>query len=469
MATNADDFNSLPFDSDTLNPTIVHLDSDYDDDSDGTVLGDEYEERFVRPTSQPGPHLDLEEIPSFSSNGRTLKPGKTVELQDEEFLRITAVIQHRHTKQVALEGLRFRRANRLGGLLEFKRNEVALILNFNEADTRDVLQQSIETIEITDVVRVRELIKTNRPFPALSFHQTDPRSLLQSEDYIMAHCRLVCRWKHALVSKNEGYIQALAEDEADEGCGVEAGQLRRDLRGNTFRGGACPEWLPGERDFDRAQWARCRNVDLFHFHRRLPSTQHDIVDLASEDVVDLTLEDSNHQPPKPQRRYTFGDAFCGAGGASRGAKGAGLRNDWSLDFDPAAIESYRRNFWQTRCEAMAAHVFATIIMDDYKVDILHMSPPCQPFSPLHTRVGKNDEFNEATFFAIEEILKKTKPRIVTLEETFGLTRTLDTMTWFRAMIQVFTKLGFSIRWKVFNLLDFGLPQPRKRLFVFASW
>lgn len=88
---------------------------------------------------------------------------------------------------------------------------------------------------------------------------------------------------------------------------------------------------------------------------------------------------------------------------------------------------------------------------------------------MHTRPGQNDELNQATFSAVTELINKVKPRIVTLEETFGLTRQVDTLPWFTAMIQMFTKLGFSVRWKVFNLCDFGLPQPRKRLIIFASW
>lgn len=170
-----------------------------------------------------------------------------------------------------------------------------------------------------------------------------------------------------------------------------------------------------------------------------------------------------------KRRYTIGDGFCGAGGVSMGAKGAGLRVDWGFDYDPAAIDSYKRNFYGTRCEATAAHEFVTVLKDNFKVDILHLSPPCQPFSPIHVWQGQNDEMNEATFLAVGDIVQKVKPRIVTLEETFGLTRTADVLPWFRNMIEMFTKVGFSVRWKVFNLADFGLPQPRKRLFIFASW
>ena len=44
------------------------------------------------------------------------------------------------------------------------------------------------------------------------------------------------------------------------------------------------------------------------------------------------------------RRYTYGDAFAGAGGSSAGARMAGLDIKWAFDADPAACEVYSQNF-----------------------------------------------------------------------------------------------------------------------------
>ena len=67
------------------------------------------------------------------------------------------------------------------------------------------------------------------------------------------------------------------------------------------------------------------------------------------------------------------------------------------------------------------------------------------FSLAHTRAGQYDDTNEATFLAIEGIVKRSKPRIVILEETFGLTRTEVNKQWFTIAVHVLTKLGFSVR------------------------
>lgn len=448
MASEHGENSSLLFDFGTGEPNIVDLDQDYDDDSDGTLLGDEFNERFVNPTpdivfvsavpsNTAFPH-DIQRLDAWSFDGRTYKPGKTVEFLDGDFLRITAIIPNHATQLVSLKGLKFRRNKDLGGLLEFKLNEVTMLLEFEKTDIRDVYYQSVKIVQLSDVLRIRKLVVTNQLFPAFSFRQADPNYRSQGKDFIMETGQLVCRTRHLLVCKNEGYLRMHNDKEADEGYAIDDEEMRRIFRGETIKGGACKEWLTGEKSFDRNERARCGNI--------LPP--------------DCDL----HKP-----RYKFADAFCGAGGASRGAKAAGLRVDWGYDYDPAAIDSYRRNFYGTRCEAVAVHEFVMVLTEDFKVDILHLSPPCHPFSPAHTRPGQNDELNQATFLAITELINKVKPRIVTLEETFGLTRQVDNMPWFTAMIQMFTKLGFSVRWKVFNLCDFGLPQPRKRLIIFASW
>ena len=172
-------------------------------------------------------------------------------------------------------------------------------------------------------------------------------------------------------------------------------------------------------------------------------------------------------PMKPQqRRYTFGDCFCGAGGMSRGAVMAGLRVRWGFDFNDIACYSYALNFLGARVYLEQAHIFSTS-QANQQVDICHMSPPCQFFSPAHTVAGPNDEMNTASFFAVGELLNKTRSRIVILEQTAGLVNRHG--MYFHTCVREFTERGFNIRWKIINCADFGLPQRRTRLFMIASW
>ena len=185
---------------------------------------------------------------------------------------------------------------------------------------------------------------------------------------------------------------------------------------------------------------------------------------SSKQMQSTIIEQS--APKANGQRYTFGDCFSGVGGMSRGAVSAGLRINWAFDFSLPACQAYTLNFFGTLVYNVWADQFSKST-GDHKCDICHLSPPCQFFSDAHTIQGKDDEMNTASLFAIFDLLEKAKPRIVTLEQTAGLIRRHP--LFFNAVINMFTSRGFSVRWKVMNCADFGVPQRRIRLFIIASW
>ena len=436
------------------NPIII--DEDNDSDNNSTISPDEFDDDDIASQialftdidfnwpAAPRVSINRRTLLSHEFSGLTLRPEMIVELTNGDFLRITSIPQHSDTGEVLLEGQVFRRTRYLDGLLERKKNEVVWIQRYDPNIDGDIFRQSLQCISLNEVVQKRELVLTNQLYPAESYREElIDRCLTVAE--ILENCRLVCRWKFLSNGDKEGCLMASREDEVDTWFRSPCSALESTFRGVSIRGGSCPYWLAGEKAFDNAERARCNNLDPLRLRQPYDN-----------------LQGSGH-------RYTFGDGICGAGGVSRGAKAAGLRVLWGFDFNKAAIESYQSNFYETMCWCCDAHTFLVSIPDDFKVDVLHISPPCQTFSPAHVRPGQNDDANEASFFVVEEVLKKVKPRVVMVEETFGLLRTAYRKEWFKAMIQTFTKLGFSVRWKVFNLLDFGLPGRRERLFVFASW
>lgn len=235
------------------NPNVINLDNDSGNESDDTLLGDEDTARVVPQVSESRPKRrqakaqtasfrqlqtyrlngrtvrlgrtfqdecgnflrvtsikqhptgdiaiesfrdDHRTLQTHSYNGRTLKPGKTVEMADGSFLRIKIILEDRRTGEIFLRGFRFERNKSMNGSLEFKLNEVTMITKYNPKDARCVTEQSIETVELASVVKIRELVRTNQQFPALSFRETEPGRPRLSKKYIKDHCRLVCRWKY---------------------------------------------------------------------------------------------------------------------------------------------------------------------------------------------------------------------------------------------------------------------------------
>lgn len=178
--------------------------------------------------------------------------------------------------------------------------------------------------------------------------------------------------------------------------------------------------------------------------------------------------DDRKLTPLQKRQYTFGDLFCGAGGMSRAAHQTGLHIKYAFDCNKHACSSYNMNFPNASLHCLWANDF--IALDgDRKVDIAHLSPPCQFFSDAHTVAGKDDEMNTASLFAVGELLKKSRPRVVTLEQTFGIVLRARHQGYLNALVQVFTCHGFSIRWRLLHCADYGLPQMRLRTFMIASW
>lgn len=251
MDVDVEEVDALPLSFEPQNQDVMNIDSDDGSDSDTTLLGDETHERNIPPfytARRRQPHVrtqgpSFEELHTHTQNGRTfrigrifqdqdgsfrrvtsikrhrvsgrtavesfedsshrtlqthsydgrtLKLGKTVELKGA-FLRITAILEDRRTGDIFLRGFRFQRTLSLDGVLPFKRNEVAMILQLDQNGHGDVIEQSAEVVELAAVVRIRELIKTNQQFPALSYRETDLESQKFSKQFIYDHCRLVCR------------------------------------------------------------------------------------------------------------------------------------------------------------------------------------------------------------------------------------------------------------------------------------
>ncbi|KAL9031499.1 MAG: hypothetical protein Q9196_000478 [Gyalolechia fulgens] len=453
-------------DLDSLDESFSLNEGDYMTDEDfAEIFGQPKQSEYpsnTRPCYESeAPHQKT--INSFNFNGSTYEKGKTVELGDGDFLRIVDILEDSRSKAKMLNGLRFRRTSRFRGLFDQHLNEVVMLVERMEPTPLEAGHSELENVPVANAIQFRDLILTNEAYPTYSFKE-DRGNLQLPRAAARETSRLVCRWKVALTyrikSTRKACIQMsvtrLQIHDSDHGYRARDADLRKEWRGTTVKGGSFPAWLPGEEQFDINEQKRNRGTDILGFHRDAHVGE-------CQDIIDLTA-DTLRQPSR--QRYTFGDAFCGAGGASRAAKSTGFRVDWAVDFDPAPIESYRQNFFEARCEATPVHLFVTYIDENYIVDVLHLSPPCKTFSPIHTRAGKDDEANSASFFAVEELLKKTKPRVVTMENTFGLVERWR--EWLNSMVRFFTSLGFSIRWKVFNLAEYGLPQARRRLIVFAS-
>ncbi|KAF4465125.1 dna (cytosine-5-)-methyltransferase [Fusarium albosuccineum] len=185
--------------------------------------------------------------------------------------------------------------------------------------------------------------------------------------------------------------------------------------------------------------------------------------------IDLEATGPGHTKKRTYgQKYTMFDSCSGAGGVSRGAKMAGFKVQYAVDKAPEVWDTYETNFPDTELFKMSLDQF---LSDDrtghMRVDVLHFSPPCQFFSPAHTHASAQDDDNIFALYSCNQLLKKLRPRIITVEQTFGLTHDRHA-EYFHAFLGDFTQFGYSVRWKVVRLCTWGAAQDRKRLIIIAA-
>ena len=159
------------------------------------------------------------------------------------------------------------------------------------------------------------------------------------------------------------------------------------------------------------------------------------------------------------RPYKIIDLFAGIGGIRLGFQTLGCENVFSSEWDKAAQKMYEANFGEKPFGDI--NLIESKNIPDH--DILLAGFPCQPFSIAGKGLGFSDT-RGTLFFNIESILSVKKPQAFLLENVKRLT-THDHNRTFQVILSRLKDLGYTVYFKVFNSLDFGVPQKRERIYI----
>lgn len=168
------------------------------------------------------------------------------------------------------------------------------------------------------------------------------------------------------------------------------------------------------------------------------------------------------------KKFTCVDLFSGAGGLSRGFYDAGYDVVLGVDFDEAALKTFKEN--HGTAEAMKLDLFDHDNIDviinylkdrDIKLDVLVGGPPCQGFSIAGPR-DMNDKRN-SLYLSMVKLADRLKPQAVVLENVPGMLQTNGGIGAKR-IIQDFKEIGYNMTPKLLYAPDYGIPQIRKRVF-----
>ncbi|MDO4511850.1 MAG: DNA (cytosine-5-)-methyltransferase [Bacteroidales bacterium] len=158
-------------------------------------------------------------------------------------------------------------------------------------------------------------------------------------------------------------------------------------------------------------------------------------------------------------KFTFIDLFAGIGGIRIPFTELGGKCVFSSEWDKAAQISYSYNFGEVpfgditkiKSESIPHH------------DVLLAGFPCQAFSIIGKMQGFADT-RGTMFFEVARVLKHHKPKAILLENVKQLV-SHDGGNTFKVILKTLDDLGYFVKWKVLNALDFGLPQKRERVII----
>ena len=373
--------------------------------------------------------------------------GSDLEFPDHKFCRVIQILKNKQTGLHRIRGFSFLPLSKMGALFDRVDNEVYWDLKSIQHGVGSGLRQQVQ-YDLHDVIRKRKIVVTNLAL------ELQPGSLVSEEGVnVRTTGELYCRWK---------VVQQFEAARSPKACGYLVHRLcLREVRR-----------LRGDRDkmvIDlnlRHLWRDVvdgpGSTDTMYITERVQS-------LSLNDGVPVNLEQQQYwtEALMGPAKYTFADMFSGCGGASRAALQANLMPVIACDMDPLAMHSHRTAFAAGILRfQMPVDQFINYHPQKYQVDIAHFSPPCQVFSKCHTTAGQNDDANYAASFCIAELLEKLKPRVVTMENTSGLSS--DHKEVMIAILNQFVRQGYSISWGILNAADYGVPQVRKRLILIGT-
>lgn len=165
-----------------------------------------------------------------------------------------------------------------------------------------------------------------------------------------------------------------------------------------------------------------------------------------------------------KKKLRLFEAFAGYGGASFGLDRAKIPYETIgfSEIDKFAIEFYNNNFPQIPNFGDITNINTDDLPD---FDLFTGGFPCQPFSQVG--LGKGEDDTRGTLFHdIIRICKAKRPKHILLENVKGLKTNRHGKT-LSTIVNSLIEIGYDVIYKVMNSKDYGIPQNRERLWIYA--
>ena len=167
---------------------------------------------------------------------------------------------------------------------------------------------------------------------------------------------------------------------------------------------------------------------------------------------------------------TVFEAFAGYGGASFALKRLRARRFLKFnvvgysEIDQDAIEMYDLNFPRRKNYGNITDIDEKTLPD---FNFFTGGFPCQPFSTIGDRMGEEDKTKGTLFHDIIRICSYKKPEFILLENVKGITVGKLKETY-ETILEELRRIGYTPCPVILNSKDYGIPQNRERLWIFAK-
>lgn len=159
------------------------------------------------------------------------------------------------------------------------------------------------------------------------------------------------------------------------------------------------------------------------------------------------------------------DLFCGCGGLSYGFEKAGYNILLGIDNDAKALEAFELN--HKGAKSICGDITQVSYEKDIKpligkktIDVIIGGPPCQGMSLSGPR--KFDDPRNKLYLSYIRLVKEIQPKAFVIENVPGLVGLFGGQIK-DSIIQMFTEMGYEIRYKILCAADYGVPQNRRRV------
>lgn len=160
------------------------------------------------------------------------------------------------------------------------------------------------------------------------------------------------------------------------------------------------------------------------------------------------------------------DLFCGAGGLTLGFERQGFNTIGASDYQEDTLNTFKSNFPNVTTvqedirELGSEELLDEAGYDKEDIDAIIGGPPCKGFSMAGER--DPDDPRNSLFEEYIRIVSHIEPRVVMMENVKGILSMKDG-AYADKILKELRKLGYSVKYRILNSADYGVPQSRERV------